>query len=82
MEEIKPWNVRPDPEMVEWLAEHTVGNDSAVVRAAMWFLMRQPDPDAIIRTYVRRPADPTALIIVDCEAGGRIYRDQFQMQQM
>ena len=58
MNAITPMNVLPDPEMVDWIKKHSLGNVSAVIRAAIWALMLHPDPDGVIRTYIQKPLTP------------------------
>ena len=54
MEEIMPFTVRLDPNLGEWIQNHSLGNDSAVIRAAIWHLMQAKDPDSVIRAYLKR----------------------------
>lgn len=51
-------NVKVDPEMKKWITLHSRGNESAVTRAAIWFLMQQPNPDFVIDSYIRKPLSP------------------------
>jgi len=53
----KSYNVRIDPDLVDWLESVKLGNASTVIRAALWLLSLQNDALDIIRKYERKSID-------------------------
>ena len=47
-EKTKPFNVKLDPDLTDWVNQIKLGNASMVVRAGVWLLSLQSDADEVI----------------------------------